>query len=75
MVLQSFMDESYGDTGILVLGGYIASAESWTHFSKEWEEMLPYGIRDKDGRYHFKMSEMATNEDRMQRIPGFFRII
>jgi hypothetical protein len=75
MVLQAFIDESYGDTGVLVLGGYIASAESWAHFSKEWEEMLPYGTRDKDARYHFKMSEMAINEDRMQRIPGFFRII
>jgi hypothetical protein len=75
MVLQAFIDESYGGTGVLVLGGYVATAEAWADFSKEWEEMLPYGTLDKENRHHFKMSEMAINEERMQRIPGFFRII
>jgi uncharacterized protein DUF3800 len=57
------------------LGGYIASAEAWANFSKEWKEMLPNGTPDKHGRYHFKMREMAVSERRMQRVPKFFRII
>jgi hypothetical protein len=76
MVLQAFIDESYNSqTGIYVLGGYIASAEAWANFSKEWKEMLPNGTPDKYGRYHFKMREMAVSETRMQRVPKFFRII
>jgi hypothetical protein len=75
MVLQAFIDESIGESGVWVLGGYVATAEAWALFSKEWEEMLPFGTRDKDNLYHFKMNEMARNQDRMQRVPGFFRII
>jgi hypothetical protein len=76
MVLQAFIDESYNSqTGIYVLGGYIASAEAWDNFLKEWKEMLPDGTPDKHGRYHFKMREMAVSENRMQRVPKFFRII
>src|SRR6516225_8308926 len=76
MVLQAFIDESYNSqTGIYVLGGYIASDGAWANFSKEWKEVLPNGTPDKRGRYHFKMREMAVSEKRMQRIPTFFRII
>ena len=51
MVLQAFIDES-GKNDWFVLGGYIASAEAWAAFSKDWEQILPLGIRDKKG-FHF----------------------
>jgi hypothetical protein len=75
VVLQAFIDESAGEKGVWVLGGYVATAEAWAHFSREWEQMLHFGTRNKDDQYHFKMSEMARNKDRMKRVPGFFRII
>jgi hypothetical protein len=75
MVLQAFIDDSYAPDGTFVLGGHIASAETWAKFSRDWEEMLPFGIRRGDGRFHFKMAEMAANPERMARVPGFFRII
>jgi len=75
VVLQAYIDDSYNKNGVFVLAGYIASAESWAAFSKEWEEMLPHGVLDEDGRYHFKMSEMALNDDRMSRVSWFYRII
>src|ERR1700733_9354893 len=37
--------------------------------------MLPYGVRDKDGKFHFKMSEMTQSLDRIERVPAFHRII
>ena len=68
------MDESEDPDGTFVLGGYVASAEKWAEFSKEWEEMLPNGVLDKHG-YYFKMSEMAARPERLERVPSFYRII
>jgi hypothetical protein len=68
MVLQAFIDESYSNDGTYVLAGYIASVEEWASFSREWQELLPYGTLDKDDQFHFKMSEMAINEERMKRV-------
>jgi hypothetical protein len=75
VVLQAFIDDSYKPDGVFVLGGYIASAEAWANFSKEWEEILPYGLRNKDGAFYFKMSEMALTPERMRRVPAFYRVI
>lgn len=76
IVLQAFIDESFEQDGVFVLGGYIASANSWATFSREWERLLrPFGTVREDGRYHFKMAEMAMNEERMARVPIFFRVI
>jgi hypothetical protein len=55
---QAFMDESESKYEF-VLGGYIQTAEIWANFAKDWEELLPLGTRAKNGRDHFKMSEMA----------------
>jgi hypothetical protein len=74
VILQAFMDDSYRKDGLFVLGGYIASAETWVAFSKEWEATLPFGTRTKSGRYHFKMSEMAERH-LMDRVPAFYDII
>ena len=75
MVFQAFIDDSGTPGGVFVLAGHVASAEVWAKFSKDWEEMLPYGTLDKDGKYHFKMSEMASNQERLARVEAFYRII
>jgi Protein of unknown function (DUF3800) len=75
MVMQAFIDESYSQKGVYVLAGYIATAEAWANFSKEWKGVLHNGTRDKYGRDHFKMKEMAVSERRRKRLPIFFRVI
>jgi hypothetical protein len=75
MILQAYIDDSLDDTGVYVLAGYVASAESWAAFSKEWEAMLPWGTLNSRGEYHFKMSEMALSPERMSRVPAFHKII
>ncbi|WP_291837043.1 DUF3800 domain-containing protein [Brevundimonas sp.] len=75
MVFQAFLDDS-ADDSIYVLAGHIASAEQWAALAVEWERLLPkYGVLSKDGQYHFKMSEMAQNQERLARIGPFFRLI
>ena len=39
------------------------------------DAMLRAGTLAKAGKYHFKMNEMAVNEERMERVPGFYWII
>jgi Protein of unknown function (DUF3800) len=75
MVLQAFIDDSATTGGVFVLAGHIASAEVWAQFAKEWDHMLPYSTLDKYGKYHFKMSEMTTNPERMSRVEAFYRLI
>jgi hypothetical protein len=41
MVVRAYIDDSYTAGGVHVLAGYIARAEQWGAFSKEWEELLP----------------------------------
>lgn len=74
MVWQAFIDESI-DEGLIVLAGYMARAEDWAKFSGEWEQLLPFGCLGSDGRYRFKMSEMASIPERMARVPAFWRAI
>ena len=75
MVLQAFIDDSYKDE-IYVLAGCIASEENWVKFSEEWEKMLPkWGTLNKNGKYHFKMSEMSLNPERLSRVPIFLTTI
>lgn len=75
MALQAFIDDSSGQNGTYVIGGYVASAESWAKFATEWERLLPSGTLAKNGKYHFKMNEMAALAERMDRVPAFFRVI
>ena len=76
MVMQAYIDESVDQDGTFVLGGYLASAEAWAEFSGEWEQLLrPFGTLGSNGAYHFKMQEMAMNDERMERVCAFFRII
>jgi len=75
MVLQAFFDESFSDEEF-ILGGHIATAESWAVLSKEWEQLLPvFGTLNSEGKYHFKMSEMAQSSERMERVQVFYKLI
>lgn len=75
MNLQAMIDDSRDDRGVFVLAGYIAEAESWARFSIEWEKTLPYAVLGPSGTYRFKMAEMATTAERMNRVSAFYRII
>jgi hypothetical protein len=75
VLYQAFVDESFENDGIFVLGGCVATAESWANFSREWEKLLPSATIGKSGKYRFKMKEMAENDERMARVPAFFRVI
>jgi Protein of unknown function (DUF3800) len=72
---QAFVDDSYTTDAEFVLGGHIAAPEAWAAFSSEWEALLPSGTLSADGRYHFKMSEMAMTEERMECVPAFYWLI
>lgn len=75
MVLQAYIDDSVdAETGVFVLAGYVSTAEKWAKFSKEWEERLPLSVIQTDGRYRFKMSEMA-NYNRWDYVPAFHALI
>ena len=74
MVLQAYIDDSRDQGELFVLAGYIASAEQWAEFSKEWEAALPNSTLQKDGTYRFKMSEMAWR-GRTDDIGQFHKII
>ncbi|HKU48275.1 MAG TPA: hypothetical protein VJQ58_15430, partial [Burkholderiales bacterium] len=75
-MLQAFIDDSAEEGGVFVLGGYIASADAWAKFSDVWGRMLPtFGTPRDDGRYHFKMNEMAFRPDGIAKTEPFFRVI
>ena len=44
-------------------------------FSKDWKEMLPYGVLNKRGNFHFHMVEMNLNPERRERVRAFYRVI
>jgi len=71
---QAFIDESTSDEEF-VLAGHISTAEKWATFAGQWEELLPFGTKNKDGNYQFKMSAMALVPERMARVPNFYKII
>jgi hypothetical protein len=73
---QAFIDDSRTKpSGEFVLGGHVAPAEKWVAFSGEWEGLLPLGTRAKNGKFHFKMAEMAKSPERMARVPRFYELI
>lgn len=76
-LFQAVIDDSYNrKTGNFVLAGHIATPESWASFSQEWEELLPTGgTLAKNGKYHFHMTEMAGNPQRLERVPAFYWLI
>lgn len=76
LILQAFIDDSLGEDGTFVLGGYVANAEAWADFSRDWEEMLPHsGQVDSNGIGYFKMADLARKGDGIERAQAFFRVI
>lgn len=73
--LQAFIDDSVGPAREFILAGHIAPAEAWALFAKEWEALLPSATVAKNGKRHFKMKEMASNPERLSRVPAFYWII
>ncbi len=74
-ILVMLIDESFSQKEFVV-GGHIASAANWANLAKEWEELLPkFGRIAANGKYHFKMSEMAQTPERMERVRIFYRAI
>lgn len=71
---QAFFDDS-GSEEEFVLAGYIATAETWDRFAKEWKDLLPMGIKDKNGILHFKMTQMARSQEASERVELFYRLI
>src|ERR1700688_4788228 len=73
MVFQASIDESYTDDASYVLAGYIASAETWAKFPRDWEELLSLTLPAKEsGKRRFKMKEMAR---RIEHVPAFYAVI
>ena len=74
-VLQAFIDDSRKD-GLFVLGGVIASAEAWTKFSAEWEQILPLAPLDSDLKRNFGFYDcLRAGDERIQNLPAFAKVI
>jgi hypothetical protein len=72
VVVQAYFDDSYTEGGVHVLAGYMARAEDWAAFSREWEELLPKCYSGRNGKPRFKMSEMTR---RMDEVAVFYNTI
>jgi len=64
MPLQAYVDASgKGDPHLLVIAGYIASADAWELFAAEWQKRL------NEARLpYFKMNKMSRRPE----IAGYF---
>ena len=72
MALQAFADDSMEEGRVLVLAGYISTAERWSHFSHCWSQRL--SIRPPLAR--FKMSEVDLGSElQMERVRALYRVI
>jgi hypothetical protein len=68
---QFYADASgSGDPDHHVLAGYVAPAEVWAEFSKEWQSRL-----DHAGLAVFKMSDHATSPKKLERAAYFYRTL
>jgi hypothetical protein len=71
---QAFIDDSRSKDEF-VLAGHIATTEAWAAFSQKWEDILPLATKARNGKWHFKMSEMAMQPVLMSHVPAFYKII
>ena len=75
MTMQAYIDDSQNnESGVYVLAGYVSTAEKWADFAREWKERLPLAVQQNDGRFRFKMSEMAAF-GRMENVSAFHNLI
>jgi hypothetical protein len=76
VIEDSWTSESADPEGEFVLAGHIAEPGEWAKLIGEWDRLLPkFGTRAKNGKWHFKMKEMAQFPDRMERVPIFYKLI
>lgn len=73
MVLKAYIDDSVDAGNVLILAGYVASADSWARFSDDWQEILdmrmPYAI----AAYH--AANVGKNESEIERSHFLYRVI
>jgi hypothetical protein len=72
VVLEAYIDDSKTDGQVLVMSGYLASAERWALFSDEWRALL-----DELGLPRFKMSQLKWSQPNKadEYAERFYRII
>lgn len=64
-MFQAYMDESEGADGTLVIGGFISTVEKWAQFSREWEELLPYGqLKNRKQPHGTALSRFKPHDER-----------
>ena len=71
---QAFIDDSRSKDEF-VLAGHIATSEAWATFAQQWENLLPLATKTKNGKWHFKMSEMAMSPTLMSHVPAFYKLV
>jgi len=75
MVLQACIDDSQTDAEVLVLAGYVATAEEWATFSDEWKRQLA----EPPIWHKFKMKKarrrMAISANDRRRVEAHYQII
>lgn len=73
-MLQAYCDESVKD-GILVIAGYVATAERWAAFSDKWAQMLSMRSPHMPRIDEFHMTEMRGTPERRELTEAYYRII
>lgn len=77
VIWQAYFDESERD-GSFGFGGYLATAEAWAKFAREWNELLPrFGRINRNGQYYFHMAEVEAKrtQEGIDRTLPFYRVI
>ena len=72
-MFRAYIDESCKD-GLFAMAGYLASADSWSAFSSEWEQFLGLGPPYFRRIVEVKMSEM-TSPLGLEQCELFYRLI
>jgi len=76
LMLQAFIDGSGTGSGdVLVLAGYIASANAWIGFTEDWQRLLDYRSPHYRMLSYFKMKEMKSSPEDLERCAWFYRVI
>src|SRR5436305_305419 len=70
VMLQAYFDDSlggnfHGRPMVLVLGGFIATAEAWAAFSDEWQRILDFPPRISV----FKMNDAMLGKGELRGVP------
>jgi hypothetical protein len=70
-MLQAYVDASgKGDPDLLIVAGYIATADVWGKFSEQWQEKLDHAHMP-----YFKMSEIGQSPAEIEKAGWFYRTI